>query len=282
MSEKTTPILTPETVFPCAYLRVFQPLEAFSPDERHEWERYIVGGGRTRPSRPVYRERPTVPEGRLGLLSPAEGDHADVLFEDGIYYVCPWRTKLRLLASLLSLRESTAPEMVDALVSEAEARRAARELARLRRRGATSVPFILQSPWHVPIRWFVLFADEDRRLVEDDGEYRLRYRTTTDKARKRVEGALGVLRRSDLAPLVDLVGDLARWLAAFDPRSIAELDYGSVSGLFTWDELDNDHSAREVQDAVDALGSGDVARSAEVYQTVATRWAEVRSHESLN
>src|SRR5437879_5540194 len=160
------PIMTAEPMFPCAYLRVFQPLEAFPAEERGHWERYIVAGGHSRPSRPVYRERPTVPEGRLGLLSPADGDHADVRLEEGTYFVCPWRTKIRLLASLLSLRESTPPDMVEALVSEAEARRAARELARMRRRGSAAVPFILQSPWHVPIRWFLLFTDEERRVVE--------------------------------------------------------------------------------------------------------------------
>jgi hypothetical protein len=93
---------------------------------------------------------------------------------------------------------------------------------------------------------------------------------------------MSVLRRSELTPLVDLVGDLGRWLAAFDNRSLLELDYGSVSALFGWDELDNDHSAREVQEAVAALREGDVARSAEMYQLVAGRWAEVRSHETLN
>jgi hypothetical protein len=110
----------------------------------------------------------------------------------------------------------------------------------------------------------------------------LSYRTTAGAARKRVETALGILRRSELAPLVDLVGDLGRWLAGFDPSSIVQLEYESVSELFTWDELDNDHSAREVQESVEALGSGDVPRSVEMYQAVATRWAEVRSHESLN
>jgi hypothetical protein len=230
----------------------------------------------------VYRERPTVPEGRLGLLSPADGDHADIRFEEGTYFVCPWRTKIRLLASLLSLRESTPPDMVDALVTEAEARRAARELARLRRRGSPAVPFILQSPWHVPIRWFVLFEDQERRLVEEEDGYRMSYRSTVETVRKRVDSALEIIRRSELAPLVDLVGDLARWLAAFDSRSLVELDYGSVSALLSWDELDNDHSAREIQEAVAALGEGDTGRSADAYQAVAARWAEVRSHESLN
>ena len=269
-------------VFPCAYLRVYQPLDAFPADERAHWERYLVSGRGSKPVRPVYRQQHTVPEGRLGLLSPVEGDHAEVLFEDGVTYVCPWRTKLRLLASLLSLRESTAPEMVDALVTEAEARRAARELARLRRRGSTAVPFILQSPWHVPIRWFVLFDDEDRRVAEEGGEYRLRYRATVASTRKRVERAVGIIRRSELEPMAELVGDLARWLAAFDARSIVVLDYAGVSALFGWDELDNDHSARDIQEALSALGDGDVTRSGELYQAVAARWAEVRSHETLN
>ena len=269
-------------MFPCAYLRAFQPLDAFPTEERERWERYIVSGGRTPPLRPIYRQRPTVPEGRVGLLSSAEGDHADVRLLDGTYFVCPWRTRLRELASLLSLRESTVPEMVDAFVPESEARRAARELARMRRRSHAAVPFMLQSPWHVPIRWFVLVEDEERRLEETDDGYRLTYRTTTQQARRRAETALGALRRSELAPLADLVGDLGRWLAAFDPRSFLELDYAGVADLFTWDELDNDHSAREIQEAIAALAGGDLARSAELYQAVAGRWAEVRSHESLN
>ena len=261
---------------------MFQPLEAFPPEERGHWERYIVAGGRPRPTRPIYRERSSIPESRVGLLSSAEGDHADVRLIDASYYVCPWRTHLRELASLLSLRESAAPEMVDAFVPEAEARRAARELARLRRRQPSAVPFMLQSPWHVPIRWFVLFGDEERRLSETDEGYRLTYRTQVPAARKRAEAALGALRRSELAPLSDLVGDLGRWLASFDHRSIVELDYAGVSDLFGWDELDNDHSAREIQESVASLSTGDLARAAELYQQVAGRWAEVRSHESLN
>ena len=98
----------------------------------------------------------------------------------------------------------------------------------------------------------------------------------------RADRALGIIRRSELAPMADLVGDLSRWLAAFDQRSIVVLDYAGVSGLFGWDELDNDHSARDIQEAVSALGDADVTRSGDLYQAVAARWAEVRSHETLN
>ena len=53
--------------------------------------------------------------------------------------------------------------------------------------------------------------------------------------------------RSCAAPtsgqLGELLVDLHQWIAAFDPRSIVELDYGELSDLMSWDEMDDDHSA---------------------------------------
>jgi len=268
-------------VVPCAYLRVFQPIEAFSEDERAYWERYIVEGGPLLPERPVYHQQVSV--GRLGLLAPSEGNHADIRLIGDAYFVCPWRTRIRVLASLLSLRESAIPEMAEQLVPEADARRAQKELAKLQRRDPSAMPFMLQSAWQVPIRWFLLFKDSERRITERrEGGFRLTYTTSIENARRRVKWALSVVRKADVDPLTELVSDLAKWLGSFDRRSIAELDYASLSGLFTWDELDNDHSAREVQEAIEALGAGELPRSADIYESVASRWAEVRAHESLN
>jgi hypothetical protein len=270
-------------VIPCAFLRVFRPLDTFPEEERASWERYILSGGHPEPVRPVYREE-TGGSSQVGLLSRAEGEHADVRLVEGRYFVCPWRTRLRVLASILSLRESAAPELAEAFVPEAEARRAARELARLKRRDPFAVPAMLQSPWHVPIRWFVLVADEERRLVEGPpGEFRLFYWTPIDRARKRAARAIQVLRRSELAPLADLIRDMAEWLAAFHPQSTVELDYSTVSSLFSWDELDNDHGAKDIQEAVGAIEEqGGMARAAELYQSVAGRWADAMARESLN
>jgi hypothetical protein len=266
-----------------AYLRVYRPLDSFAEPERGRWERYIVDGRHTAPSRPVYRQQAVMGRGRVGLLAVSGADGADVRFVDDVYYVCPWRTHLRVLASILSLRESGPAEMADAFVPEAEARRAARELARQRRRDPEAVPAMMQSPWHVPMVWFVLFDDEERRLVEaSEGGHRLFYWTQVATARRRAGRALGALERTQLAPVAETIRELAEWLAAFDPSWAVELDYGSVSDLFGWDELDNDHSAREVQSSVDALEAGDLALAGERYQSVAARWAEVRSRESLN
>jgi len=270
-------------VIPSAYLRVFRPLDAFPEGERGEWERLIVSGGPPRTARPVYRDEPT--RGRhLGLLASAQGEHADVRLVDGRYFVCPWRTRLRILAGIISLREQAPREMVDAYVPESQVRRAARELARLRRREPNAAPSILQTPWHVPVRWFLLVDDPERRITEErPGEFRLSYWTPIGSAKRRVERALAAIRRTDLAPLVPMVRELAQWLSGFAPESMVELDYAEVSALFTWDELDDDHSGRDIQMAIEALGGpGGIVRAADLYQTVAGRWADAMSRESLN
>jgi hypothetical protein len=271
-------------VIPCAYLRVFRPLDTFPDAERAHWERYIVDGAHARASRPVYRLESFDQRGKLGLLSSAEGEHADVRLIGSTYHVCPWRTRLRVLASLLSLRENTAAEVAEAFVPETEVRRAARELARLKRREPSAVPSMLQSPWHVPVRWFLLVDDDERRLGESaQGDPRLSYWTPLPEAKRRVERALQLLRRSELSSVAETVQDLAQWLSAFGPRSMVELDYAAVSGLFTWDELDNDHSGRDLQEAVTALGRpGGIGEAMQTYQAVAWRWAEARQRESLN
>jgi hypothetical protein len=50
----------------------------------------------------------------------------------------------------------------------------------------------------------------------------------------------------------------------------------------TWDELDDDHSAADLHEALDALEKQEYGRSADVYQGVLGRWAEIRSREIMN
>jgi hypothetical protein len=78
---------------------------------------------------------------------------------------------------------------------------------------------------------------------------------------------------------------MTEWLSAFHPKSVVELDYASVSSLFGWDELDDDHSGREIQEAVEAIAKpelGGIAKAGELYQSVVSRWADAMSRESLN
>jgi hypothetical protein len=267
-------------VVPSAELRVFQPLDAFPVDERTYWERFIVGGGQLRPRRAAYRQE--IGDHALGILVPTEPDAASIRVVDDEYYVCPWRTRLRVLAAMLAFREAAPIEGAEHFITDRARRRAGRELARLRRRKPDAISFIMQSPWHVPVRWFVLFEDEDRRLEPVGDRHRVVYQTTIRKALRRADRAVPVLRRTDLGPVADVIVELVEWLSAFDARSLLELNYAGLAAVMTWDELDDDHSAREIQDAITALGADELARAADVYQSVVTRWAELRAHESLN
>lgn len=265
---------------PSAELRVFQPLEAFPAHEQAHWERYILGGGMVRPPRPVYRQRTTAPH--LGFLHPAAGEGALVKLVEGRYFVCPLRTRMRVLAGLLAFREAAPFEGSEAFLPRDAAKRASKELSRLRRRNPGHVASVMQSPWHVPVRWFVLFDDEERRIAEREGRHRLSYLTTARRAIRRAERAIPALRRSDLGPVADLIVELHQWLMSFDPHALVELDYDGLCDFMTWDELDDDRSARDVQEAIRALSSDEMPRSAELYQGVISRWAEMRGHEGLN
>ena len=190
--------------------------------------------------------------------------------------------RLLVLAGMLSFREAAVFDDPAAFVSDAGARRATRELRRLRRREPWQLSTIMHSPWHVPVRWFVLFDDDERRLLEVEGHHRLSYLTTTRRALRRAEDAVPVLRQSELGPIGELVVEMHQWLALFDPGSILELDYGGLCGMLTWDEMDDDHSARDIHDALNALADKEFPRSADLYQSVLVRSAELRAHEGLN
>lgn len=266
---------------PSAYLRVFQPLDAFESEEQLHWERYLVERARAGSIRPRYADHVT--SGALGVMAPADGEHAETRLVDGRTFVSPWRMRLRVLSALLAFEEERPLELSEQYVSRRDAKRAARELAKLRRRDPRAVAFVHESPWHVPIRWFVLFDDGERWLGEDElGRTRLRYRTTVRRAMRRAERAIPVLRRTDLGPISELILDLHQWMAVFEPVSLLELDYADLCDFMTWDELDDDRSSREIHDALEALEREEFPRSADIYQGVLTRWAEVRSREILS
>ncbi|HEX6843860.1 MAG TPA: hypothetical protein VF235_01980 [Actinomycetota bacterium] len=265
---------------PSSTLRVFQPLDGFERDEQLHWERYLLHG--RRPNGPRRFAERVTGDG-VGLIAPSEGEHAEVLVVDGSTYLSPERMRMRVLEAIVAFRRSEPFDTWERFVSAKTARVARRQLARHRRRDPQAVPFVHQSAWHVPIRWFALFTSDERELREvESGRFRLRYRTSTRRAMRRAENAIPVLRRSDLGPIGELLLDLHQWMAAFDPRSLVQLDYGDLCDFMTWDELDDDRSVADVQAALDALGAHEYSAAAEVYQGVLGRWDEVRSRELLN
>ena len=197
--------------------------------------------------------------------------------------ICPWRTRLRMLAGLLAFRNSIPEEVADAFVPETEARRAAHELAVLGEEHPEVRSHILHANWHVPLRWFAAFEDSDRILTEDKDGLRIRYETRLVDARSRLQRALSVLENTWVDDAVtSAVRVLAEWLDEFGDVGLVELDYGSVARTFGDDELVEDRSAAEVAACIDALESGDVLRAGRRFSGLTDRWTQVRAQEVVN
>ncbi|MFD8720354.1 hypothetical protein ACFV2H_20700 [Streptomyces sp. NPDC059629] len=267
------------------YLRVYEPLAAFPEPERDHWTRYA-----RRPGRPSYQDElrrsladllPTPP---IPVPVKESGD-AFVLEVDGVVCVCPWRTRLRGWQALQELPEELPKTVLDAMLPPVVRRQATVDYERWLVRNPDSRPWIRTATWQVPLNWFVLVSDAERRYEKGTGEIppMLRYRTPMVQARRRVARALRTLRDTiEEGPLIDGLTDVGRWLEEFHPRSLVELDYGGLVHAVPAGDLEDDHSAADVAAGIEALRQGDGAAAGEAYGRLVERWRAVRDRRSAN
>jgi hypothetical protein len=133
----------------------------------------------------------------------------------------------------------------------------------------------------VPLHWFVLVSDQERRFDKGSGEIppMLRYQTPMVQARRRVARALRALKDGiDEGPMIDGLVDVGRWLEEFHPRSTVELDYGGLVHTLPAGELEDDHSAADVAEGIEALRQAAGA----AYARLVERWRAVRDRRSAN
>lgn len=271
-----------------SYLRVYEPLAAFPEPERGHWERY-AGRERLPTAQDELRRSlagllPTPP---VAVPVHESGD-AFVTEVDGVVCVCPWRTRLRGWLALEELPGLFPEPMLDAALPPVVRRQAAADFERWLELHPDARPWIRSSAWHVPVRWFALFADEEREYRKGEGEAApvLRYRTPMAQARRRVARALKTLREQLDAeaggPLVEGLVDVGRWLEEFHPRSLVELDYGGLVHVLPQEHLAEDHSAADAAEGIAALRAGDGAGAREVYGRLMERWRVVRERQFAN
>lgn len=267
---------------PTATLRVFEPLDAFSGGESEYWQRYVAEGRSGGRARRIWLSRETGVQGMIAT-AVAEREHADVLVRDGRTFVCPHRTRLRLLAAVLAFRRTMPAEAVAAFMDEDDIERAVANLERLRSEHPEWRNHILLSPWEIPLRWFVLYDDTERELVDRRTHLGIRYETSMEAARRRAHLALGVLRETMLDDgVVGLVTELASWLESFHEDARLVLDYAGVARLFPAEQILEDRSAAEIWGAIAALDEGDPDRATAFYGVVAERWSRARARQSSN
>ncbi|MFN2490786.1 MAG: hypothetical protein ABR529_13840 [Actinomycetota bacterium] len=262
-----------------SYLRVYQPLSVFSVGERDRW----LSQSEQAPGPEQRSSRWFVGSALPSRDACAAAEGAFIRRVDDELLVCPWRTRLRVLAGLLEFRGSLPEEVADAFVPEREASRAAQELAVLDRVAPDVRSHMLHANWHVPLRWFTAFADLDRILVEDRDGLRIRYETRLGDARHRLARAVDVLGDVHIdESITDLVRELTAWLEEFDNEGLLELDYGSVARSFSDEDLVDDRSAADLWACVDALAAGDPVGAATLFSDLSDRWAKVRAREMAN
>ncbi|WP_457515963.1 hypothetical protein [Streptomyces sp. TE33382] len=284
-----------------SYLRVYEPLAAFPEPERSHWARYAQ-----RSYLPTYQDElrrslaDLVPTPPVGVPVHESGD-AFVAELDGVVCVCPWRTRLRGWLALEELGGLFPATVLDALLPPVVRGQQSADHERWQKRNPDARPWIRTTVWHVPVRWFVLFADEEREYRAyaaedgngedggaggDDGDGGppvLRYRTPMVQARRRLARALRTLRESvDGGPLAEGLVDVGRWLEEFHPRALVELDYGGLVHALPAEHLAADRSAADVSEGLAALRDGDNDGASEAYARLAERWRTVRDRQFTN
>ncbi len=283
-------------MIPCAYLRVFEPLTAFPAAERQRWHRdgeagrWMSVGDAVRWEARITASRLVTGHGQL------VADAALVRRDSGVVRICPLQLELRAAFALHEFRQVMPDVLVDAFVDEDTARQAMTVLD-----ATVGVPHIKESPWTVPLEWFVLFHPDDRQASLDergahadggrggaaDGRpapTRVSYVVAIVRAQARLRRVQRVLAQTvdDATELLLALEELTGWLDAFDDDSLVELDYGGVADLLTAAELAEDATCEDVREAVDELEAGNPLGAVARYGVARGRWARLRARERVN
>lgn len=277
------------TVPYAAYLRVYEPLAAFPKAERTHWAGYARRG--VAPTAQDELRRSLTDLVRVPVVGVPVHESADAFTAEvgGVLLVCPWRTRLRGWLALQELVAEFPRPVLDAVLPPGARRRATEDYEAWRERNPDARPWIRTGVWQVPLRWFVLVADEEREYLPG---VRLRYRTPMVQARRRLARGLRTLREAVGVPpavaggryggLAEGLVEVGSWLEEFHPRSMVELDYGGLVHALPADALAGDRSARDLAVGIAALRAGDPEGAAETFGELADRWRAVRERLFAN
>lgn len=292
------------------YLRVYEPLAAFEQDARLQLLEAIDAGplsisevgGRERELwlRAQLAAPPRMlPGDPLGADDPA-GEPLDVLTIDAADVddwpvdsqgplVCPLDLRTRAAAALVGFLATASPPLVRVALpagpqAAADAMRSRAETV-VGELGSSAV-HVVSSTWTVPLPWFALVRQDERRMVDvprPDPARRVSWRIPLHEARSRaaeahriVFGALG-----DVGP-TRVLADTDRWLSHFHADSVVELDYGGLVQLMDDESMRSDESAADVKAVLDALDNGRTVEVAEHYQRLRDFWSELAAFERFS
>lgn len=288
-----------------AYLRVYEPLQAFEPDHRQSLE-LALAAGPLPVSQAGAREREVWL--RTQLATPPRmlpGDRADGTGSAGPLHVlrldpaevpgadrsvgalvCPLDLRTRAAAALVGFLATAPPSLVRVALPVGP--RTAAEAMRTRAENVTnelgsSAVHVISSTWTVPLPWFALVEPDRKRLAtppRPDPARRVHWHCTIRDARARATRSHTIVQRAlgDGGP-ARILADTARWLSHFHAESAVELDYGGLVQLMDDDALRSDTSAHDVHAAIDALERGESERVAACYERLRDFWSDYAAFE---
>ncbi|MEO3972599.1 hypothetical protein [Streptomyces sp. CAU 1734] len=270
-----------------SYLRVYEPLAAFSEPERGYWARYAARGETPTAQDELRRSlADLLPTPPVPVPVHESGDAFVINWPEssGDVHICPWRTRLRGWLALQELSGQLPVSLLDAVLPPVVRGQATADWEEWRERNPDARPWIRTAVWQVPVRWFALFADEEREYEPaGPGAAVLRYRTPMVQARRRIARALKALRESgDAGSLSEGLVDVGKWLEEFHPLSLVELDYGGLVHALAGPLLADDHSAADVAAGIAALREGDDEAAGAAYARLVDRWRAVRDLRFAN
>jgi hypothetical protein len=262
-----------------SYLRIYEPLEAFSDAAqltilqqrsrgRAETEKLERGDSMRRITRTVADPFPHRTADLVRVLHYPNADGAPSA------YYCPNQLAARTTLAAESLGQSIRGPLLDILLPEAAtAAHQARldpdgfadSMAKLHTRAAT---------WGIPFSWFVLIHEDDlTEVIEDDGRVRtVRVTAAVHQAVERARYAVASLAIA--APELDLLEELtelAEWLGTFHRDAVLEVDYGLVA-----ERVFPDESPSDIRLGIESLSDGDMTGAAAAYRRLASRWIPIR------
>lgn len=283
-----------------AYLRIYEPLNAFPEPEKSIWAAYAASDKRPRRVGALDVEHMHALR-RLIAVPPIvapfrESRDAYVRRAEDVTYICPWETRLRSWLAFDRFRAGMSERLAEMFVPQRVTEQADGAFGRWKRQAGTLSPHILSSTWQVPLAWFVPFVAKERWLVLGGHDETagggpttatpvrtLIYVTPMAQARRRVARALSAVRRHPGESLdAGEVESVGRWLEEFHPHSLVELDYGGLVHILDDAALRADESVAEVAAAITGMETGQAELAVAMHKRVVARWRVVRALESAN
>lgn len=148
----------------------------------------------------------------------------------------------------------------------------------------------------IPLDWFVLFSEEDRKsLYTHWGFNAIHYDTTIETALSRVNEAMQILSNcfenneegqikslfaNNLTVMSHSLSDLQTWFSGFEKSGFIVLNYGDICSFFHINALKNEKSVDEAWQFLQKLKAGELQEASTGLRVLFQKWEEIRAQAS--